>query len=146
MGWQGEWNVGQLVRERFGDRSYLIGFSTYEGTVTAASDWDGPAEHKRVRPGMKNSYELLFHETGEPNFWLNLRHPKLQSELMQERLQRAIGVIYLPRTERRSHYFHARLAQQFDAMLHFDVTRGVRPLEIESEWVEEVSETYPTGL
>jgi erythromycin esterase-like protein len=65
---------------------------------------------------------------------------------MQERLQRAIGVIYLPRTERRSHYFHARLAQQFDAMLHFDVTRGVRPLEIESEWVEEVSETYPTGL
>jgi erythromycin esterase-like protein len=62
MGWQGEWNVGQLVRERFGDRSYLIGFSTYEGTVTAASDWDGPAEHKRVRPGMKNSYELLFHE------------------------------------------------------------------------------------
>jgi erythromycin esterase-like protein len=146
MGWQGEWNVGQLVRERFGDRSYLIGFSTYEGTVTAASDWDGPAEHKRVRPGMKDSYELLFHETGEPNFWLNLREPKLQADLMHARLQRAIGVIYLPRTERRSHYFHARLAQQFDATLHFDVTRAVRPLEIQSEWEDEVSETYPSGL
>jgi erythromycin esterase-like protein len=146
MGQQGEWNVGQLVRERFGDQSYLIGFSTYEGSVTAASDWDGPAERKRVRPGMKNSYELLFHETGQPHFWLNLREPALQSELRNERLQRAIGVIYLPRTERHSHYFHARLAQQFDAMLHFDVTTAVRPLERESAWVEEIAETYPTGL
>ena len=146
MGWQGEWNVGQLVRERFAEQSYLIGFSTFEGTVTAASDWDGPAERKRVRPGMLNSYELLFHEVGEPNFWIDLRVPELQSDLRQERLQRAIGVIYLPRTERRSHYFHARLAQQFDAMIHFDVTSAVKPLEIESAWEEEISETYPSGL
>ena len=146
MGWQGEWNVGQLVREHFAEQSYLIGFSTFEGTVTAASDWDGPAERKRVRPGMLNSYELLFHEVGEPNFWIDLRVPELQSDLRQERLQRAIGVIYLPRTERRSHYFHARLAQQFDAMIHFDVTSAVKPLEIESAWEEEISETYPSGL
>jgi erythromycin esterase-like protein len=147
MGWQGEWNVGQLVRERFGKQAYLIGFSTYEGTVTAASDWDGPPERKRVRPGMKNSYERLFHEVGEPAFWLNLREPELQKMLTEERLQRAIGVIYLPRTERRSHYFHARLAQQFDALLHFDITSAVRPLEIESEWEEEeVPETFPSGL
>ena len=146
MGWHGELNVGQLVRERFGDKSFLIGFSTYEGTVTAASNWDGPAERKRVRPGMQNSYEKLLHEVGEPNFWLNLREADLQKRFMEERLERAIGVIYMPRTERQSHYFHARLAQQFDAYLHFDVTSAVRPLEITEPWKEEVAETYPSGL
>jgi erythromycin esterase-like protein len=147
MGWHGELNVGQLVRERFGDQAFLIGFSTYEGTVTAASDWDGPAERKRVRPGMKNSYEKLFHDVGNPAFWLNLREPELQKELMPERLERAIGVIYQPRSERHSHYFHARLAQQFDAILHFDVTRAVQPLEIQSDWQhEEAPETFPSGL
>ena len=146
MGWHGELNVGQLVRERFGNKSFLIGFSTYEGTVTAASSWDGPAERKRVRPGMKNSYEKLLHEVGEPNFWLNLREAELQKRFMEERLERAIGVIYMPRTERQSHYFHARLAQQFDAYLHFDVTSAVRPLEITEPWKEEIPETYPFGV
>lgn len=147
MGWQGELNVGQLVRERFGDQSYLIGFSTYEGTVTAASEWDGPAERKHVRPGMAGSYERLFHEQESPAFWLDLRTAALREMLREARLQRAIGVIYLPRSERQSHYFHARLSEQFDALLHFDTTRAVRPLEIESDWQHEESpQTYPSAL
>jgi erythromycin esterase-like protein len=147
MGWQGELNVGQLVRERFGEKAYLIGFSTYDGTVTAASEWDGPAERKLVRPGMAGSYERSFHELDEPSFWLDLRAPALRAILREERLQRAIGVIYLPRTERQSHYFHVRLAEQFDAMLHFDTTRAVRPLEIESDWQHEESpQTFPSAL
>ena len=147
MGWQGELNVGQLVRERFRNDAYLIGFSTYDGSVTAASEWDGPAERKRVRPALSGSCEDLFHEVGKPNFWLDLRDPVVSKLLHAERLSRAIGVIYLPRTERQSHYYHVRMSQQFDAVLHFDRTSAVRPLEVESDWQHEESpQTYPSAL
>lgn len=145
MGRQGEWTVGQLVRERHGDDARLIGFSTYTGTVTAAHDWDGPAETKGVKPGMAGSWEALFHDTGIPNFFLPLRgiDGKLREEMRRERLERAIGVIYRPRTERQSHYFGARVADQFDAVIHFDETTALTPLEAqaeaedEEEWVRE---------
>ena len=148
MSARGELNVGQLVRERFGRRAYAIGFSTYSGTVTAASDWGGPAERKRVRPGLRGSYEELFHATGIPAFWLSLaEQDESTALLMNERLQRAIGVIYRPETERFSHYFEARLPEQFDAIIHFDQTRALEPLERASEWERgELPETYPSGV
>jgi erythromycin esterase-like protein len=148
MGDMGEWNVGQLARDRWGDQATLVGFSTYQGTVTAASEWDGTAERKRVRPGLEGSYELLFHQVGEPAFWLPLRGNASLAELLREkRLQRAIGVIYQPRTERMSHYFQTKLAAQFDAMIHIDETRAVEPLVPEPEWqAGEPAETYPSGL
>ncbi len=130
MGERGELNLGQLVRERFGAEAVSIGFTTYTGTVTAASDWDGPAERKQVRPGHRDSYEALFHEVDTPRFFLNLRdNARLAAQLRTERLERAIGVIYRPETEMQSHYFHARLPDQFDGVLHFDHTRAVEPLE-----------------
>jgi erythromycin esterase-like protein len=148
MGDAGELNVGQLARERFGDDSVLIGFSTYTGTVTAASDWDGPAERKRVRSGMTGSWEALFHGVGLPNFVLPMRgDAHLIEALNQVRLERAIGVIYRPESERVSHYFEARLPRQFDAVIHFDETRAVEPLDRTPGWeMGEPPETYPTGL
>ena len=149
MGERGEWNVGQLVRERFSGNAVLVGFTTHTGTVTAASEWDGPAERKRVRPSLEGSYERIFRDTGLPRFYLNLHaDEELEYELFEPpRLERAIGVIYLPRTERVSHYFHAWLSKQFDAVLHFDETRGVEPLERWAEWHGgEAPETYPSGL
>jgi erythromycin esterase-like protein len=149
MGDQGEWNVGQLVRDRWGGDAVLVGFSTDHGTVTAASDWDAPGLRKRVRPGLQGSYERLFHECGEPRFWLPLRaaDAALAQALKERRLQRAIGVIYRPETERQSHYFYTRLAEQFDAMVHIDETRALQPLVPEPQWhAEEPAETYPTGL
>jgi erythromycin esterase-like protein len=151
MGQRGELNVGQLVRERHGTSAVLIGLTTYTGTVTAASDWDAPAERKRVRPALRDSYEALFHEVSIPRFQISLRQSNpLVSALNEPRLERAIGVIYRPETERQSHYFYARLADQFDALLHFDQTRAVEPLERTPDWnVEEVgepAETYPSGL
>jgi erythromycin esterase-like protein len=148
MGESGEWNVGQLSRERFGDEALLVGFSTYEGTVTAASDWDAPAERKRVRPGLTGSWEALFHELGERQFLLLLRGETLNIEALDQiRLERAIGVIYRPETERVSHYFEAHLARQFDAVIHLDQTRAVEPLDRTSGWdAGEPPETYPTGL
>src|SRR3989449_2285630 len=107
----GELNVGQLAREKYGDEAILIGFTTYTGTVTAASDWDGPAERKRVRPALKESYEALFHQTDAANFLLTLRDSEDVSAALQgPKLERAIGVIYVPHTERQSHYFAARLS------------------------------------
>jgi erythromycin esterase-like protein len=148
MGDQGEWNVGQLARERFGEQAVLIGLTTYGGTVTAASDWDAPAERKRVRPGLPGSWEALFHSVGVPDFILPMKGDAILIEALNEvRLERAIGVIYLPQSERVSHYFEARLPRQFDAVIHFDETRAVEPLDRTSGWdMGEPPETYPTGL
>jgi len=144
MSVHGELNVGQLVRERFDDEVVLIGFSTHHGSVTAASDWDAPAERKNVRPGLPGSYEDLFHQTGLPRFWIDLRGAGRIGVLQERRIQRAIGVIYRPETERLSHYFHARLPEQFDAFIHIDETRALEPLEADSIWDEgELPETYP---
>jgi erythromycin esterase-like protein len=147
MGRQGELNVGQLMREAHGDDARLIGFTTYHGTVTAASEWDGPAEHKRVRPGMPGSYEALLHGVGVADFVLPLRGNAAARALDEERLERAIGVIYLPATERMSHYFAASLPRQFDAVIHIDETRAIEPLErFEREHTREVPETFPSAL
>jgi erythromycin esterase-like protein len=144
----GELNLGQLVRERYSDYAVLVGFSTYIGTVTAASNWGGAAEHKRVRPALPESYEALFHDTGLPRFLLCLRDSNQAIKgLRQSRLERAIGVIYLPQTERASHYFYARLPDQFDAVIHFDQTTGVEPLERTAHWeTGEAPETFPSAL
>ena len=147
MGEAGELNVGQLVRERYGRDARLIGFSTYQGTVTAASDWDGLAERKRVRPALAGSYEALFHDVGRGRFLVNLADDRAAAALREPRLQRAIGVVYRPETERQSHYFEARLSGQFDAMLHIDETRAVEPLDRTSGWeTGEAPETFPTGI
>jgi erythromycin esterase-like protein len=148
VGTHGELNVGQLVRERCGKDAVLVGFTTYTGTVTAASSWDGPAERKQVRPALGESYEAMFHEADIPGFLLELRGKDwLTGVLKEERIERAIGVIYLPESERISHYFHARLADQFDAVIHFDKTRAVEPLERTSQWeTGEFPETYPFAV
>jgi erythromycin esterase-like protein len=144
----GELNVGQLVRQQYGNDARLIGFTTYTGTVTAASDWDGPAERKRVRPALNESYEALFNQTGEAGFLLTLRHDRRVANVLRDpRLERAIGVIYLPQTERQSHYFDARLSDQFDAVIHFDETRALEPLERYAQWESgEPPETFPSGV
>jgi erythromycin esterase-like protein/predicted phosphoribosyltransferase len=141
MGQAGELNLGQLVRERHGREAMLVGFTTYSGTVTAASDWGGVAERKRVRPALQGSWEELFHERGEPRFMVET------GGLAGRRLERAIGVVYRPETERFSHYFHARIGDQFDAVIHVDRTRAVEPLEARSEWEKgALPETYPWGV
>ena len=149
MSQHGELNVGQLIRERFGDEAVLIGFSTHHGSVTAASDWGAIAERKNVRPALRGSYEELFHETGLERFWIDLRSvgEKVPDALYGPRLERAIGVIYRPESERLSHYFHARLPKQFDAIIHIDETQAVEPLERTSVWeAGELPETYPFNV
>jgi len=148
MGEGGELNLGQLVRERHGSGSVLVGFTTHAGTVTAAHDWDRPPRLMRVRPALEGSYELLFHRAGPGRFYLDLREGGRAADLLRRpRLERAIGVIYRPETERWSHYFNARLGEQFDAVFHFDETRAVVPLEAGSGWHDgEPPETYPSGV
>jgi erythromycin esterase-like protein len=148
MGSYGELNVGQLVRQQHRNDATLVGFTTYTGTVTAASNWDGPAERKHVRPALDGSCEALFHATAVPEFLLSLRSASWLSGVFDEtRLERAIGVVYQAESERISHYFHARIADQFDALIHLDQTRAVEPLERTSQWeTEEVPETYPFAV
>jgi erythromycin esterase-like protein len=147
MGDAGELNLGQLARQQYEDDVVNLGFTTYTGTVTAARDWGDPPARRRVVPGLAGSYEELLHEAGLPQMLLNLREEQASEALHPERLQRAIGVIYRPETERRSHYFFAHLADQFDALVHWDETHALEPLERIAERDEaEPPETWPTGI
>lgn len=124
----GELNLGQLCRERFGDAAYLIGFGTNKGTVAAASNWGGPIENKVLTPVLADSYERLFHETGLNGFLLPFSYAgdvEVRLALLESRLHRAIGVVYLPETERASHYFEAELSYQFDEYIWIDHTQAV---------------------
>jgi erythromycin esterase-like protein len=148
MSLRDETNIGALARDRLGSDCVLVGFTTYAGTVTAASQWHAPEERKTVRPARPDSYEYVFHRMTVPQFFLPLRdhRPRLQG-LPEHARERAIGVIYRPETELQSHYFVARLIEQFDAVIHYDTTRAVEPLERSERWERgEVPETYPSGV
>ena len=102
----------------------------------------------RAGGALPGSYEALFHESVPGSFLLDLTRPgDAVAGLREPRLERAIGVIYRPDTERESHYFLASLPRQFDAVLHYDATRAVEPLERAGLWDhEEVPETFPSAL
>lgn len=147
-----ELNIGQLVKDKWDTRARLIGFGTHTGTVAAADDWDEPMKIKRVRPSLPGSQERMSHDSGVPSFLLDLREGEvgrgLREELLEPRLERFIGVIYRPETERWSHYSEAILPRQFDSWLWFDETSAVTPLpgELRPGEHRAVDETYPFGL
>ena len=147
MSRRGEYNLGHLCRHHYGDAVYSVGFGTDHGTVAAVSDWDEPLEIKTVQPALEHSYEALCHHTGVSCFMLPLRknrHHNLVEALRNERLERAIGVIYRPRTERQSHYFHASLPEQFDEYIWFEQSEAITPLSTEA--LAGVPDTYPFGF
>jgi len=151
MGVDGQLTLGQLMRQRHPDEVALIGFTTHAGTVECAYDWDEPSMVERVRPSLPGSWEELFHETGLPRFMITSSALKRAVGEHEERLHRAIGVVYRPETERRSHYYDARLADQYDVVVHVDTTRAVEPIgptepEVTSREAHELPETFPSGI
>lgn len=143
----GELNIGQLARQRYPHDTVLVGFSTFSGQVTAASHWGDAAERKRVRDALDGSHESLLHRAARDNFWIATGDVAHDPGLSQERLARAIGVIYRPESERQSHYFRTNLTRQFDAVIHIDHTSALEPLEHSTSWdAGEPAETYPSGL
>ncbi len=148
MSSRGEHNLGQLAHQRFGRRVKIVGFTTFDGTVTAASNWDEPARRREVRPAVAGSVEDVFHQAGPPRFWLPLDDGgDAADRLAAPRLERAIGVVYRPETEMASHYFEARVAGQFDHVIHIDRSRAVEPLETRGwQGESEPPETYPVAL
>jgi len=150
MSSHGETNIGESCRAAFGERAYAIGFGTDHGVVAAAHEWDGPMEQMRVTPAHAASYERVFHDSNVPAFLMHLRAPRhasLRDELAASRLERAIGVVYRPKTELQSHYFSASLVNQFDEYVWFDETSSVAPLvRAASNARDDVPDTYPFGL
>jgi erythromycin esterase-like protein len=147
MGWEGEFNIGELCRTAFGDDAVLIGFGTDRGTVAAADDWDGPMQIKTVRPSRPDSYERVFRQTGIARSLTHLRaydRAALRDVLSVERLERAIGVVYRPESELSSHYFAAVLPDQFDAYVWFEETHAIAPLSVKPG--KGAPDTYPFGL
>ncbi|KAL4780017.1 erythromycin esterase [Aspergillus varians] len=149
-----EVNIGQLCRESFGEENVaLLGCGTHTGTVAAASGWGDDMQVMDVRPSMEGSWERLAHDTGVQSFLLDLREDHLAREVREalaeehRRLQRFIGVIYRPDTERVSHYSAADLINQFDGYIWFDTTHAVKPLEVvQPKTPLGREETYPFGL
>jgi erythromycin esterase-like protein len=148
-----ELNLGQLARESYGEEACLIGFGTHGGTVAAADDWDAPMQIKPINPSRADSYERLAHDSGVERFLLDLRegvHDELRDELMEQRLERFIGVIYRPDTERWSHYSSASLPAQFDAFVWFDTTKAITPLPAAEQGKTPehaaADDTFPFGL
>jgi erythromycin esterase-like protein len=150
MGDDGQVTLGQILRQRHPGETGLIGFTTHEGSVIAASDWDEPAERKRVRPSLPASWEELFHEADIERFYVLGADLKRIVGEQVDRIQRAIGVVYLPHSERRSHYLHARLADELDLVIHIDSTTALHPIDPldspEHTPEHELPETYPTGV
>ncbi|MBD3345399.1 MAG: erythromycin esterase family protein [Chitinivibrionales bacterium] len=148
MSSRGQINIGQLMRERYGNRSLSIGFTTHTGTVSAASRWGGLVQRKTISPSLQESYENILHRAEYNSFALLLKqgNEKLREALMRSRLERAIGVIYMPETERVSHYFEVTLPQQFDMVIHIDNTHALEPLELTEQWqAGELPQTYGAG-
>jgi erythromycin esterase-like protein len=146
MGWHGEFNIGELCRTAFGEEAFLVGFGTDRGTVAAADDWGGAMRIKTVRPSRPDSYEHIFRQTGIARSLTDLTAPTsaARDALSLQRLERAIGVVYRPESERTSHYFEAILPAQFDAYVWFDETRALTPLPAETS--DDAPDTYPFGV
>jgi erythromycin esterase-like protein len=145
MGWQGEFNIGELCRTAYGEDAALIGFGTDRGTVAAADDWDEPMRVMNVLPARPDSHERIFRDAGLPASLTDLRqNHELREALAEPRLERAIGVVYRPGSELASHYFEAVLPEQFDAMVWFEETKAVTPLEAVRQ--AGPSDLYPFGL
>ena len=147
MGWEGEFNIGELCRTAYGDGMVAIGFGTDRGTVAAASNWDSPMELKNVLPAREGSYECLFRHAGYARSLTDWRDPsraELRNALATPYLERAIGVVYRPDTELLSHYFRAVLSEQFDAYIWFETSHAVSPLGDRPP--ADMPETYPFGL
>ena len=146
-----ELSLGQLCRQKWGRSAALIGMGTHGGAVACASDWDAPMEVKTVNPARPGSHESLAHATGLPRFLLDLRagrNEALRAGLAEPRLERFVGVVYRPETERWGHYAEARLPKQFDAYVWFDQTRALTPLPIRGREEHRAGdeETWPFGL
>lgn len=149
LGDDGQISLGQLVRQRHPREAALVGFTTHEGAVIAADDWDEPSQRLRVRPALPGSWEELFHEAGVPQFYLTAGDMRRVIGAGAERLRRAIGVVYRPGTERRSHYLHARIAEELDLVIHVDTTRAVEPLDpipLPEHAPAHEPETHPSGV
>jgi erythromycin esterase-like protein len=147
MGWSGEFNIGELARKRFGHDAVAIGFGTDRGTVAAANDWGEPMQVMNVLPARGDSWEAAFRAAAPPcslTQWRNPERAALREALAQSRLERAIGVVYRPRSELASHYFEAVLAEQFDAYVWLEETHAVEPLGVTRP--QGVPDTWPFGL
>jgi len=150
MGADGQITLGQLMRQRHPDEVALIAMTTHRGTVECAHDWDEPGKRELVRPSLPGSWEELFHATGIPRFMVTSAALSRVVGAGVARLHRAIGVVYRPETERRSHYYEARIAEQYDVVIHIDETQAVHAIDpvlaAQESRDTEPPETYPTGM
>ena len=129
MSERGQINLGQLLRERFNEQVFSIGFLTYSGQVLAADETNRPARLKQLLPAHPESNEALFHRLKIPVFYLNLSSsPEVYQLLNRTRLQRHVGVVYRPQIELEAHYSETLLSQQFDVIIYLDQTSVIRRL------------------
>ncbi|MGH2448244.1 MAG: erythromycin esterase family protein, partial [Chloroflexota bacterium] len=123
----------------------------FQGSVAASRQWGEYPEFMTVPQGQPGSYDNIFHQTGLDRSLVLLaplrEHDKADG-LAEWRGQRAIGVVYHPERES-GNYVPTLLADRYDAYIHIDQTRAVKPTNLDFAQHNSVphwnQETYPTG-
>jgi erythromycin esterase len=139
-------NVGQLARQEWGVQEvYIVGFSSYEGSVIAGDEWGAPMERMRVPPAVRGSWEAVLHEAGPQDKLILSRDLAGNEDAAKTRGHRAIGVVYDPEWERAGNYVPTRLPDRYDALIHIDESHALHPLHMPAH-AEEIPDTYPSGM
>ena len=125
MGRSGELSLGQLVRERRARDTVSMGFTSYEGTLLAATEWGGDPEVTPLPPAQARSYEAILHDIEEPRVLMFTA--EADAALPARRLERAIGPVLRPADEPGT-YFEATIARQYDAVFHIERTTALTPV------------------
>ena len=129
MAQAGRTNIGQLLRERYGDDAvFSVGFGTYRGTVLAGSAWEAPVERMTIPPAMPDSLEELLHRTGLDRLWLIFEPETRTGPLAEPIGQRAVGVVYHPARERFGNYVPTVAPDRYNAFIFFAETTPLSPL------------------
>jgi erythromycin esterase-like protein len=136
-------NVGQLVREQYGEQNaYIVGFGSYKGSVIAAGEWGEVMERMEVPPAPRGTWEHLLHEISPQNKLIFSKDLRQVPELKDTIGHRAIGVVYHPKMERYGNYVPSVMPYRYDAFAYLDVTRSLHPLAIYQDH-SQPPELYP---
>jgi len=142
----GLWNVGQLVREQASKAGdvFVVGFSSYAGTVVAGRRWGAPMEIMEVPAAKAESIETWLHQKVGDNALLLMNDLKWKEQLPQRIGHRAIGVVYQPNHEHHN-YVPSDMTNRYDALIYLENTKALHPIFSDPD-DNRIPETYPFGF
>jgi len=130
MGLHNQHNIGRLSRAALGEEDvFIVGFGTRVGTVLAGREWEAPMQVMNVPEAMAGSLDYYMGKIDYSQFFLKFTSEDRKHPLLAETIgHRAIGVTYDP-TREAGNYVPTLPAHRYDAIIFFQETRALRPVE-----------------